>query len=356
MAETKTCEECGAALPANAPQGLCPHCLLGMALGLSATGSNETRHLAQHPPYKPGTLGLFGEYELLEEIARGGMGVVYKARQRSLNRIVALKVLLFGRFSSDEFIRRFRAEAEVVANLQHPNIVRIHGFGEQDGQHYFSMDYVQGQDLQERARDNPLPPEMAADYLATIAHAIEYAHQHGVVHRDLKPANVLIDSRDRPHVTDFGLAKRLSSTLDLSVAGTVFGTPNFAAPEQLAGKGSAAGPAVDVYSLGAVLYYLLTGRAPFLAETLEETLSLVLNTQPVRPRLLNPKVPADLETICLKCLRREPHARYHSALALAQDLERWLSGKSILARPAGRLWSTADGSLPHSSVRMANRS
>jgi len=284
---------------------------------------------------------LFGDFELLEEIARGGMGIVYRARQISLNRTVAVKMLLFGEFSSDEFIRRFRAEAEAAASLHHRNIVTIHEIGRHDGQHYFSMDYIEGESLAELAKAKPLAGRHAATLLKTISEAIHYAHQNGILHRDLKPSNILIDAQGEPQVTDFGLAKRLHSSPDLTHAGQVLGTPGYSAPEQVAGKSAGISPASDVYSLGAILYYALTSRPPFLAETIEDTLRQVLNTEPAPPRLLNPSVPLDLETICLKCLQKDPSARYGSAAALAQDLERWLSGKPIWARPAGtaeKLW------------------
>jgi WD40 repeat protein/serine/threonine protein kinase len=340
MSEKRKCDECGAELPANAPQGLCPRCLLGMAIYLepatpSPRSSAITTNPAKEPQTKPPPAGArrFGDYELLGEIARGGMGIVYKARQISLKRNVAVKLLAFGKFSSDEFIRRFRTEAETVASLRHPNIVGIHDFGEQDGQYFFAMEYVEGENLAQKAAERPLPPRLAAKYLEAIARAVHYAHEHGVLHRDLKPGNVLIDQRDEPHVTDFGLAKRLRADLDLSLADQVVGTPNFAAPEQIRGKSGSLGPACDIYSLGALLYYLVTGRAPFAGETIEETLNLVLHTQPVAPRLLNPRAPRDLETICLKCMRADPSARYRSADELADDLNNWLAGKPILARP-----------------------
>jgi len=259
----------------------------------------------------------------------------------SLNRIVAVKMLLFGKFSSDEFVRRFQTEARAVASLQHPNIVALHEVGAHDGQHYFSMDYVAGQNLAALVRKHPLPASRAADYIETVAEAVHYAHQHGILHRDLKPSNVLLDEFDRPRLTDFGLAKQLTDDSELTPTGQVLGSPNYMPPEQADTHRGALGPPSDVYSLGAILYHLLTGRPPFLAETLEDTLRQVLNNDPVTPRMLNPSVPRDLETICLKCLEKEPRRRYPSALALADELARFSRGEPIAARPlsrADRLW------------------
>lgn len=312
-----------------------------------------------------GRVHYFGDFELLEEIARGGMGVVWKARQVSLNRTVAVKLLLAGKFASPEFVKRFCAEAEAVANLQHPNIVAIHEVGHHAGQHYFSMDYVEGQNLAHLVRERPLPARRAAIYLKTIAEAVHHAHQRGVIHRDLKPANVLIDANDQPRVTDFGLAKRVESqselrveggaasvspplnpqlkslSADLTLTGQMLGTPNYVSPEQASGRRGGVTTASDVYSLGAILYFLLTGRPPFLSESLERTLDCVLHDEPLPPRALNPTVPRDLETICLKCLNKEPQRRYRSAQTLADDLGRWLAGEPIRARPASapeKLW------------------
>lgn len=342
MADDRKCPNCGASLPNDAPEGNCPNCLLRLALPLAGEEAEPlTQSAIRSPRSTVGKVRHFGDYELLEEIARGGMGVVYKARQVSLNRFVAVKVLLFGEFASDEFIKRFRTEAEAVANLQHPNIVAIHEVGDHDGQHYFSMDYVEGQSLAELVRDKPLAARLAGRHLKTIAEAIHYAHKRGTLHRDLKPSNVLIDLFEQPHVTDFGLAKRLQGTSRLTVAGQVLGSPNYMPPEQAEPKRGAVSAASDVYSLGAILYHLLTGRPPFLAETLEDTLRQLLNSEPVSPRLLNASVPRDLETICLKCLRKEPQRRYESAQALAEDLGRWLAGKPIFARPVSppeKLW------------------
>lgn len=276
----------------------------------------------------------FGDYELIEEIARGGMGVVYAARQVSLNRIVALKMILNGSLASKADVQRFHAEAEAAANLRHPNIVAIYEIGEHEGWHYFSMEFIEGKNLSELTRGLLLPPQRAAGYVLTIAEAVHYAHQQGTLHRDLKPSNVIIDERDQPHVTDFGLATRLDGGSELTVSGQVLGTPSFMPPEQVAGRREAMGPASDVYSLGAILYHLLTGRPPFAAGTMEETLRQVMALEPAPPRLLNASTPRDLETICLKCLAKEPTRRYATARELADDLGRFRRGEPIHARPS----------------------
>lgn len=282
------------------------------------------------------TLHYFGDYELLHEIARGGMGVVYKAKQVSLNRIVAVKMLLFGKLVGSDFIKRFHAEAAAAASLQHPNIVAIHEVGEHEGQHYFSMDYVEGVSLADLVREKALPARRAAGLLKAIAAAIHYAHQHGILHRDLKPSNVLMDANDQPHITDFGLAKRLQCESDLTVTGQMVGTPHFMPPEQAGGRRNEVTRASDVYSLGAILYHLLTGRPPFLADTFEAVLGQLLHAEPVAPRLLNPAVPLDLETICIKCLNKDPRRRYLTAEELSDELSRYLEGKPIHARPVSR--------------------
>jgi tRNA A-37 threonylcarbamoyl transferase component Bud32 len=274
----------------------------------------------------------FGDYELLVEIARGGMGVVYKARQTSLNRIVALKMILAGKLAAEDDLARFRTEAEAAAKLQHANIVAVHDVGEIDGQHYFSMDFIDGQTLAHRLAKGPLPSKDAARYLRQIARALHYAHRQGVLHRDLKPSNILIDAEDEPHVTDFGLAKRLGPDTGHTRTGAVLGTPSYMAPEQAGGRIKDQGPWTDVYGLGAVLYEMLTGRPPFRAETPLDTLMQVLDSDPVPPRLLNPKIDNDLETICLKCLDKDVSRRYAGADELAEDLQRYLSGESIAAR------------------------
>jgi len=281
------------------------------------------------------TTGRFGDYELLEEIAQGGMGVVYRARQLSLNRIVALKMIRPSAGVGSHFVQRFRTEAEAAARLQHTHIVAIHEVGEHEGRHFFSMEYVDGPNLQELTRQKPLAPKQAAAYLQAVAEAIHYAHQQGVLHRDLKPSNVLIGPSDQPKITDFGLAKVLTSDTELTMSGQVLGTPHYLPPEQASGKRGTVGPWSDVYGLGAILYQLLTGRPPFQAHELSDLLEQVLHREPVSPRLLNPSVPRDLETICLKCLEKEVARRYGSAQEVADDLGRHLRGETIVARPVG---------------------
>ncbi len=273
-----------------------------------------------------------GDYELLAEIGRGGMGVVYKAHQVSLSRIVALKMVLAGQLASDNDIKRFHAEAEAVANLDHRGIVPIYEVGHYEGQHYFSMGFVSGKSL----ADTVLPPRHAAELVKKIAEAVAYAHDHGVIHRDLKPGNVLIDDNGQPRVTDFGLAKRLASDSELTATGQVLGTPSYMPPEQALGKLDEIGPESDVYSLGAILYYLLTGRPPFQTDSVANTLRQVIDSEPVPPRQLNPLIPRDLDTICLKAMSKERSRRYQTALSLRDDLQRWLEGRVITARRASR--------------------
>jgi WD40 repeat protein len=283
------------------------------------------------------TVRYFGDYELLEEIARGGMGIVYRTRQVSLDRAVAVKMLLSGPLSSPELVKRFRAEASAAASLQHPNIVAIHEVGVHEGQQYFAMDFVQGQSLAKLLANGPLPAKRAAAYLKTIAEAIHYAHERGLLHRDLKPSNVLIDAADQPRVTDFGLARRLEGDSELTLSGQVLGSPNYMPPEQAAAKRGHLSRRSDVYALGAMLYHVLTGRPPFVGETITDTLSQVINTEPVSLRLLNPSVPRDLETLCLKCLEKEPAKRYASGQVLADELNRFLRNEPIEAWPISRL-------------------
>lgn len=282
----------------------------------------------------------FGDYELLEEIARGGMGIVFRARQISLNREVAVKLMRDSALARPEDVRRFRAEAAAAANLRHPNIVAIHEVGELDGQRYFAMDLIDGTNLAERTREGPLPPQEAAALVAVIAGAVQHAHEHGTLHRDLKPSNVLIDAAGNPFVTDFGLTRPLDGDSSLTLTGQVLGTPGYMPPEQAAGRG-AAEPSADIYSLGALLYHLLTGRAPFVGRTTVETLRHVIEQEPVSPQLLNPEVPRDLTSVCLKCLSKNPLTRYRSARAMAEDLQRFLRCEPTLARPTPphqRVW------------------
>ncbi|MHB1560835.1 MAG: WD40 repeat domain-containing serine/threonine protein kinase, partial [Isosphaeraceae bacterium] len=308
-----------------------------MAPSLSVADGQTVDYSGPREPSAPTRVRYFGDYELIGEIARGGMGVVYRARQISLNRTVALKMILAGQFAGPDEIRRFHLEAEAAAGLEHPGIVPIYEAGEFEGQHYFSMGFVEGSSLANRVASGPLPSREAVSLTRKVAEAIQYAHDRGVIHRDLKPQNVLLDRDGKPRVTDFGLAKRVEADEGLTASGAVMGTPSYMPPEQAAGDVRAVGPAADIYSLGAVLYCLLTGRPPFQSASTMTTLVQVMESDPVSPRALNPSVDVDLETICLKCLQKEIHRRYATARDLADDLGRWLRGEPIVARPVGRL-------------------
>jgi len=288
-------------------------------------------------PVRAGEISRVGDYDLLEVVARGGMGIVFKARQVSLNRIVALKMIPDGRLASPDQLERLRIEATAAAGLSHPNIVAVHHVGDHAGQPYIVMEYVEGTSLAALARAHPLAAAQAAGYLLKIAEAVQHAHEHGTLHRDLKPSNIIIDDRGAPRIADFGLARLLGGESHITITGQALGTPSYMPPEQADRKRGEPGPASDVYGLGATLYELLTGRPPFRAETPLETLKLVFDTEPISPRRLIPKVPRDLETICLKCLQKDPLKRYASAQDLADDLRRFLDGWPVRAR-RDRLW------------------
>ncbi len=274
----------------------------------------------------------FGPYELIREIGRGGMGVVYEARQKGLDRSVAVKMILAGHLASPELVRRFQAEAKAAARLRHSNIVHIHEVGQCHGQDFFAMEYIDGQSLAERMRHGPIDVSAAVRLLATVARAVEHLHRQGIVHRDLKPSNILLDADGQPYVSDFGLAKIFDAGAEATTTGVIAGTPCYMAPEQAMGRRAKIGPATDVYSLGAILYELLTGAPPFRAETPLDTLMEMLAGDPARPRSLNPHIPRGLELICLKCLAKEPGDRYPSAAALADDLDRFARGEALAVR------------------------
>jgi serine/threonine-protein kinase len=274
-------------------------------------------------------------YEVETVLGRGGMGIVFRARHLRLNRLVALKMLLVGGYAGPQELARFQREAEAVAGLRHQNIVQVHDIGDHDGLPYFTMEYVGGGSLAQKLSGAPQPAHQAAALLVTLAEAVQVVHQGGIVHRDLKPANILLTADGIPKIADFGLARHFDTGPALSQTGGRIGTPSYMAPEQAMGKTHAIGPSVDIYALGAILYELLTGRPPFRGDTAAETELQVISQELVPPSQVNALVPRDLETICLKCLRKEPEGRYPSAAALANDLRRFLEGQPIQARPPG---------------------
>lgn len=326
------CEKCGSTLTTGPLGGMCPRCLISEGLDDSTLPLDETARISG-----PVFTRSFGGYELLEEVARGGMGIVYRARQASLGRIVAVKVLSAGEFASPEYVQRFRTEATAAARLQHPNIVAIHEVGNHQGVQFFSMDYVEGPSLTAFVGGKPLAAGKCVAILRALTEGIRFAHQNGILHRDLKPSNVLIDPFGEPRLTDFGLAKEMAGNSDLTITGQVLGTPGYMAPEQADPKFGPLSAASDVYSLGAILYFMLTARPPFVSGSLHETLRQVIETDPVKPRLLNSAAPTDLETICLKCLEKDPARRYATAKELVDELDRFSAGRPIQARPIGKL-------------------
>jgi serine/threonine protein kinase/tetratricopeptide (TPR) repeat protein len=346
----RLCRKCSAKIFADAPEGLCTACLLETGLGTFADASATSNHRGDLGPaderasdvtFEAGQLGVVGDYELLEEIGRGSQGTVYRARQKSLNRTVALKVIRLSQSTTRAHLKRFRLEAEAAASLDNANIVPVYEVGEHGGSCYFSMKLIEGGPLDQVFKREPrcFGIRRAAELIAKLARAVHYAHQRGILHRDIKPGNILIDAKGEPLVSDFGLARLLEEESTVTRTLDTLGTPSYMAPEQALGNPAGAGltGATDVYGLGAVLYHLLTGHPPFAGGTTYQTIRLLLETEPRHPRLWNPKTDRDLATICLKCLEKNPQRRYSSALALAEDLECWLHDQPIRARRTGIL-------------------
>src|SRR6266545_1808563 len=357
----RLCPKCGTEIPADTRQGVCPACLLERGLGLleeeSVAGVGSSAEAAAKPGSAKadnlggddhvraadrkkttrlaGMLGNFGDYELLEEIGRGGQGVVYRAHQKSLNRTVALKVIGLGPWTTEAHLKRFRREAEAAASLEYPCIVPVYEVGERDGSCYFSMKFVEGGQLDEAVKRTPLSIRRAVELISKLARTVHYAHEHGILHRDIKPGNILLDAQGEPLLTDFGLAGLMEAESTITRTLDVMGTPSYMAPEQAAGEHTKLSKVTDIYGLGAVLYQLLTDHPPFAGGTTYDTIRLLLNTEPRQPRLWNRKIDRELSTICLKCLEKDPKRRYSSALALAEDLEHWLKHEPILARRTG---------------------
>ncbi|MFL6597480.1 MAG: protein kinase domain-containing protein [Chthoniobacterales bacterium] len=348
---SNVCPKCHAEIFSDAAEGLCTACLLETGLGPfteaavavtdsakadeSVRSNGNVARTRREAASKSSTPGSLGDYELLEEIGSGGQGVVYRARQKSLNRTVALKVLSTGYWTKPPRLKRFRLEAETAASLDDPNIVPIYEIGECEGSCYFSMKLVEGAPLDQLVRRELLPIRRTAELIAKLARAVHYAHQHGILHRDIKPGNILVDAKGEPHLTDFGLARLTETESTVTRTIETLGTPSYMAPEQALGNNNQLTSATDVYGLGAVLYHLLTGHPPFAGGTTYDTIRLLLETEPRQPRLWNPKIDRDLTTICLKCLEKDPQRRYPSALALAEDLDRWLKHEPIRARRTG---------------------
>jgi len=308
-------------------------CVAAGASSSSKRDGNATAPIAKSAAHRVDANGtVLGDYELVKELGRGGMGVVYQAQQLSLGRTVALKMILQNAMPSPADLARFRSEAENAARLDHPVIVPIYEVGQHDGQPFFTMKYVAGTTLARRLAEGPMNPREAAELLAPICRAIHFAHERGVLHRDLKPSNILIDEEGRPHVSDFGLAKRVETDSNLTLSGAVLGTPSYMAPEQAAGKRGKVGRESDVYSLGTILYQMLTGRPPFQAASPVETVMMVVEQEPLPPRLLNPRADRELEMIALKCLQKPPELRYATAADLADDLEAYLADEPTAAR------------------------
>jgi TolB-like protein/tetratricopeptide (TPR) repeat protein/predicted Ser/Thr protein kinase len=342
---TTVCGTCGAKIPDDATGALCPACLLEACIGsideeIASSLCDDRTPQRRVPsgarsPRSAKVLGDFGDYELLQEIGRGGQGVVYRAHQKSLNRTVALKVVGLGPWTTETHVKRFRREAEAAAHLEHRSIVPIYEVGEREGACYFSMKFVDSGQLDEVVRRAPMSITCAVELMAKVARTVHYAHQHGILHRDIKPGNILLDKHGEPHLTDFGLARLGEADSTITRTRDALGTPSYMAPEQAAGETTKLSKATDVYGLGAVLYQLLTGQPPFAGGTTYETIKLLLETEPRQPRVLNRKIDRELSTICLKCLNKNPKQRYSSALALAEDLEHWLKHEPIQAKPSG---------------------
>src|ERR1700751_3044618 len=339
----RVCAKCGNTIFDTAPQGLCSVCLFDTGLTIltdSLGGPNAKDFGADNDATSTDSEELFSasdDYELLEEIGRGGQGVVYRARQKSLNRTVALKIIGISHARTRAHLKRFRLEAEAAAKLNHPFVVPIHEIGQRKGRCYFSMGLVEGGRLDQVAKREPMSPRQATEVIAKLARTAHYAHQHGVVHRDIKPGNILLDTKGEPHLTDFGVARLLETENDATCTIEVSGTPSYMAPEQAHATNRHVSTSTDFYGLGAVLYQLLAGQPPFTGGTPFETVSLLLETEPRQPRLLNPKVDRDLSTICLKCLEKDPKRRYSSCVALAKDVKHWLRHEPIRARRTGVL-------------------